>query len=36
MDVEAYIENGICQGCDNCPIDCLNLGYCKYDYPEGK
>ena len=31
MTVEKYIENGICSDCDQCPIKCMNAGYCFYD-----
>ena len=32
--VEKYILEGICNGCDQCPICCHNQGYCEYDGPE--
>lgn len=31
MDIEDYILNGICEGCDQDPTKCLNQGYCEYD-----
>lgn len=31
MDVEDYILDGICEGCDQDPTKCLNQGYCEYD-----
>ena len=34
MTVEKYIENGICVGCDQCPIKCPNQHYCEYDGKE--
>ena len=34
MTVDKYMEEGICVGCDQCPIKCLNQHYCEYDGPE--
>ena len=34
MDVQDYIIEGICDGCDQDPTECYNLGYCIYDGPE--
>lgn len=31
MDVEDYILDGICEGCDQDPTKCLTQGYCEYD-----
>ena len=30
--VEDYILEGICEGCDQDPAKCYNLGYCFYDH----
>ena len=32
MDVEDYMLEGICDGCDQDPAMCYNLGYCYYDH----
>lgn len=34
MTVLDYIVEGICNGCDQCPICCEAQGYCEYDGPE--
>ena len=31
MNVEDYMLEGICEGCDQDPAMCYNLGYCFYD-----
>jgi hypothetical protein len=31
MDVQDYITEGICNGCDQDPAECYNLGYCIYE-----
>lgn len=35
MSIEFYISEGICNGCDQDPAECYNLGYCIYDGKEG-
>lgn len=32
MTVEDYMLEGICDGCDQDPAMCYNLGYCYYDH----
>lgn len=34
MNVENYIREGICAGCDQDPIQCYEKGYCIYDHDE--
>jgi hypothetical protein len=31
VKVADYIAEGICNGCDQDPAKCYNLGYCIYD-----
>ena len=33
MTIDKYIENGICEDCDQDPAFCFNQGYCGYDGP---
>lgn len=34
--VEDYVLDGDCDGCDQDPAECYNLGYCIYDHEQEK